>query len=319
MKNLYLFFVISILMLSCSNNDDTTNPVEEVFIPDSTIIAEYHVLNNTGEIRAKSIFDNNGLLHKYKNVTDDLTLIFHYDSENKIVAITKTNVEETTLGTFNPITYDANNKVTSIGTSDFTFDISKNEYIDDTSYSSNEYIGGNYYEQEINYSKYKLNEYGFANDICHLELIIITNLTTNETLEYPWCYDSSWSCTYDSNYNISYTFEGGDGVTSLNYDSLVNPLFNSNSNIRDIYALLKGTIYIQWFAMYRTIFRTLSNNNLVYIHWDDGVGPERDKYIYEFNGLELPVTTVREIYYFDILEDSYVSAKYYYQGDEIPE
>jgi len=60
-----------------------------------------------------------------------------------------------------------------------------------------------------------------------------------------------------------------------------------------------------------------SQNNVINEHYESE-DPERYNYIYEYNALNLPVKQTTQSYYFSQLESTKVTAKYYYQGDAIP-
>lgn len=60
-----------------------------------------------------------------------------------------------------------------------------------------------------------------------------------------------------------------------------------------------------------------SQNNIIHQHYEFE-DPERYNYVYEFNALNLPIKRTTLTYQFSTLESTAVTARYYYQGDIIP-
>lgn len=313
MKNLSYLFVAFILVVSCSKSDETT---EEAFSPDPTIIAEYHLLNSGGNTHTKYIFDETGRFTTFIKV-DDTMVSFEYDENGRVTNVINTDLTGNSSESF-PLAYDSEGNVSSFGNRTFTYYPDDNYFIEDSSYHVEEFFSGN---TETYYKKFDMDDSSYCGYAEYHEM----NSTSN-TLELTWegCEGLNSSSI---NYMVNVDFYSSSGYyQSYRYDENANPLYSSNSNLVELLILFAsrhesyglGYHGIQW------LFVIVSQNNL------DGsgescvqanpCGPEGRHYTYEFNELGLPTNATSQYYYVGSPEgDPSISARYYYQGDVIPE
>jgi len=311
MKNLTLLFAVFTLTFSCTKTDDAG---KAGFVPDPTIIAEYHKLHSNGNVYAKYIFDENGRFSQYINVGNTSTL-YEYDTNDRIINVIKTNLQDNSTETF-ALSYDSENRIISYGDRTFTYNPDGNYFIDDSSYNTHE---NPYSDPEILYTsetflKYYEDENGRIYKSEDYEIISMTNLTTNiteiywegptGTSEYEWFYAVNATGKWQNGFPYDYV-----------YDENINPLYHSQSNLSDIMTIISGG---------SGLFAVISQNNLIRSGescvGDNPCGPEGNDFTYNFNDLNLPTQSTSQYYYVGSPEgDSYVNAKYYYQTDEILE
>ena len=105
-----------------------------------------------------------------------------------------------------------------------------------------------------------------------------------------------------SDYSIPYT-----------YLETSNPLYQQQTNLANIIPFLSSH------PNQNIIFNThlISLNNRLRDNTIENA--ESGEYIYEYNELDLPISSIRQNYFYDALESETQYGNYYYQGDEIPE
>ncbi len=313
MKTVHCSFLVWLLVLSCSKTGET---IEEIFVPDPTIISEYHHFNHDGSLMAKYIFDEIGRLSEYLR-PDYISVSYSYDENHKLIKIVKTDLQSNSNESFS-LTYDSENRILNFGNNMFTYYPNGN-YLIDSPHSEYEYIDENdnniLYTEILNH-KYFINENGFINEYCGYEFYLKTYLDTNNT-EIIWegC-GGIYFHSFEYLDNVITSSDQNDNNPIYIYDDNTNPLYFPESNILDL-ALILPT---QYYGLNNSdLFPFVSKNNL--IEWDNGDGgSESYKLEINFNDTNLPVKSYYQSYYLESPEGNpYVIAKYYYQGDTIPE
>jgi len=134
MKNTQLITWALLLLgvLSACSDDETIQElqqVEETSQVDPTIIAEYHQLNSTGDITAKYIFNNEGVLSEIKYA--GYIELYNYNTDYKITNISKKDLLGNILDS-KDVEYNTDGYITTIGsrtlhTIQLTMNIGKQE------------------------------------------------------------------------------------------------------------------------------------------------------------------------------------------------
>ncbi len=290
-----------------NTNDDNT----EIYIEfNPLIIAEYHILNSNGDPATKYLFNENG---RFKEMhTENTKVIFGYDSNDKIINITTTDMNDILIES-QDIIYSSENRIESIGTRVLDYYEAENYYIDTSNYNSDgpfnyEEDGIPYEEYEFYYHKYEVSDVNPIVKLCLFSGNQITNLNTGEVQNFGDCSEFE-----SNNYSNNVNNECGDiDCIGFGYDSNINPLQGS-TNLIDVY----GFIRIFPFGAQPSKLNILINsNNLTLMNYSD---PSYLEYDYEFNDNNLPITGSRQ--YIDELGPGDVNAysRYYYQGDAIPD
>ena len=325
MKKIYLLFAICIFTFSCTKDEE---PAEKAFVPDPTIISEYHLLYGNEEAQAKYIFDEYGRFSKYIDI-DDVSVSFEYDTNNRIINIIKTDLQDNSTEAF-ALGYDSDNRILSFGDRTFTYYPDNHYYIEDSSYRSSEWSNTdpNILFTEESMLKYSADANGIITSFCRTQVDSKTFLDTNITeIEGEWCSDGSYTLYYDANVKSRDSGHGYD----FRYNDDVNPLYFPDSNLSGLLVLFEydellenKNLYGLGYKGVENLFVIASQNNLIesgeFCSNSNGCGPESNNYTYEFNGLNLPSQSTSQYYYVGSPEGTpYVNAKYYYQGDVIPE
>lgn len=336
MKNLLKLSVVFVLLFSCANNE----PFEEPFIPDPTVIAEYHRLLPNGEVFKKYFFDESGRFLKFQNLYSEFTLNLEYDSENKITRVVKKDLNDIVIESHS-VTYDSENRIASLNDTNFSFHLANDttpqgfnftgDYLtDDTNYNEYVYTEGlepNLSETERIQTRFYLDEIQRVNSYHSLIEIIRTNTETGEEVYYTsWWEHGGFTIYYNELNNVMGTCELDNWVCEeYSYNTSVNPLYAANSNIQNIFWVLKN--YIPEINEYDFV-ETLSPN--CFGEFELPSDPDyirKHIYDYEYNPLDLPVNSTYQVYIsecpscpFELQPDSQTPyGKYYYQGEIIPE
>ncbi|WP_284651457.1 hypothetical protein [Flavobacterium terrisoli] len=206
---------------------------------------------------------------------------FVYDAQGNLVQNITYNTNGTINSTYN-ITYDSSGFVHQINSADYNYSYYDHKYF---------YVNGfNTLECELG-----------SND-----LLKQAQNTYDDAVDQ---YITNYNCNYNTDGNlISYDFHGPfvDSWKTFTYDSHTNPIKHG------VMAILKAkSIYDPWFFT----DGTSSSNNIIAKTFDD---VENATYAYEFNSNGLPVTQTQSFYNMNVLQNTYVTAKYYYQGDVLP-
>ncbi len=326
MKNLLKLAVIFLLLFSCANNE----PFEEPFIPDPTIIAEYHILGSNEEPHTKYIFDEQGRFTTF-NIVDEVSISFEYDLNNRVLKFTKTDLQDNSTEIFD-VSYDGDGRIATFGESTFTYHAEGNYYTDDINYQTDDFIDEsdpNILYTETYFKKYTADENGIITGFCGYEIISKKYLDTNIT-EIEW-----EGCNGLHGYSIGYS-ENVEGYTEsttsgheYEYDENPNPLYHSQTNLWDLRILFEDQYNYNPYGFghggVENLFCIISQNNVIdegenCSSYGNACGPEGIKYTYEFNALDLPIRVRRQGYYVGEPEGAeLLYAKYYYQGEIIPE
>lgn len=230
------------------------------------------------------IFNSNELLTEITTADGTPVEKFTYDTQSRVIQNTTYNSNGTVNNTYN-ITYD---------TGGFIDQINGNGY----NYS--------YYDHKYLYVN------GFNTLICRLgsnNLLQQLQNIYNDTVDQ---HVTSYNCNYNTGGNLtSYFSQGiaiGNSERSYTYDNRTNPIK------RGILSILKAkSIYDPQFF----IDGNSSTNNIATMNYanDDF---ENETYTYTYNSYNLPVTQTKSHFNGGVLQNTYVSAKYYYQGDILP-
>lgn len=299
------------------NGDDSDgnledDPTQTLILINPNIIAEYHILNSVGEIMTKYSFDSMGQIdyisHSFNNVTTIHS--FEFDGSEKLINYAKTDDNGFLLES-NDITYDSEDRITTIGDRQIEFiEDDPNYFIDSGNFNEDVWIVDNIEYTESYYIKY---DYLTPNNpilrSCSYSYTSEYDLNT-ETLidEYGGCGDTFWN-GFDG--NVFNDCSDTDCVL-FQHDSNTNPL-RSSTNMIEVYNFLRTQLLG---FNYDPLFLLFSQNNLVQINYSD---PSYIVYTYEFNDNNLPVAGNRQ--YLDELGpgETHPYSNYYYQGDIIPD
>lgn len=317
MKKIHLFssLLIILLALSACSEDDQTLSSQQI---DQTIITEYHKISgNGGGIYEKYKFNNEGLLSQHYAIYNDYTLNYSYNSEKKLINISKKDLNNNLIEETN-ILYDNNDRVIKVDQLDYVYHEVEDYYHSGEGYDSpiisiENYNGDNIESSLREYNAYKDSNFDGVFEHCYYFDAELTNLTTGQ-------YIGNDIETYYNSSPFNFYWHDGENLTASNeynrrtHDANTNPLYNNTSNIKYVIGFLHsdysdGNIYPD----------IISKNNVIHHDWDVD-GPEETAYIYDFNNHNLPVNRYSQYYYTGNSEGGqYLSAKYYYQGDIIPE
>lgn len=321
MKKLHLLFAVLFLIISCSKTDIKS---EETFVPDPTIISEYHELDFNGDIRLKYLFDDNGRIKELIDISNNnIKYKYDFDSNNKLINISKYNEAGNVL-TNTDIIYNTEGKIINFGDRTFSYNPDMTNYVSHEDFqflegSNNFYIEDNTYynsgepkydpefdeysEQEITFKYYLENSDGLITSWCDQYEVFINY--ENELLS-----ASNWKASFRVYTNNNFSEEilrNGESENHFNHDSSINSLFQGKTNL----------IYLSPILNSYQIDILLSINNVI-IQEPSSDDPEHDEYIYEFNDNDLPTSKTRQAFFQGNLESEYLYASYYYQGDVVP-
>lgn len=316
MKRIILFIYTILLLLthsSCCEDDDSSGSGQAQINP--TIIKEYHTINYNGAIYEKYRFYDDGKLSQYHN--QDYTLNYSYNSDNRIITILKNDLDNNTIENIE-ITYDNDGKVLTISDLEFEYHLGGNFYHTGEGYYNplttiSDYNGDDIEAQTRTYTTYYDNNIDGIFERCDINDAELTNLTTGQ-------YMGQDLETYCESSPFNFYWHDGDNLIASNeydrrtFDTNTNPLYSETSNINYVISFI-NTDY-NYGRIYPNI---ISKNNEIHLQADVD-GPEETAYEYEFNTYNLPTNRYSQHYYTGDPEGlQYISAKYYYQGDTIPE
>ncbi|RMA65878.1 putative periplasmic lipoprotein [Ulvibacter antarcticus] len=316
MKKIYLLFILSIIFSSCSKSDEAGIPLEsqmdEELIDDPTVIAQYHTVNYNGDIASKYYFDREGRIYKTHKLSEDTTLNYEFDDTNKLVSIDTKDVDENILSSIT-ISYDSYNRIISIDDRTFEYNEVENYYTeaeylnyDHDIFGDIEWVQNLYYRFTFQNNTNPIPQY------CVYYEEITTNTTTGEVTIYGYCDSDSSLHIYYSNENVSSV--GNESSSNYEYDDLINPLFSSENNLTYVLGFLSSSNSYQ----YNTLYKTISKNKRVAQRYENE-DPETAEFLYNYNSFNLPFEMIAQQYYVGQLEYEGLAAKYYYQGDVIPD
>jgi len=311
MKYLCAILIACTLLISCSKSDDSLTVAHltaPAVVPPA--ISQLHILDNDGGVYARYLFDENG--RYIETISTHESMTYSYDSENKITSILTQDFETGTSVSYD-IVYDSNDKVLSIGDRTFDYDPLTDSYIEEVYYNNDyELIGDLEYVWNV-YKKFIFqNPSNPIPQYCYYIELVITNLVTGEVTTSGYC-DSlqSFQTTYvDNNVTSHGNYESS---AHLEFDTEVNPLNDTFTNLRYIHGfLLNGN----WPHGHNYLL--MSANKIVHGEYEPE-DPESWAYSYRLNSFNLPFEMTVQYFYVGQLEAERLAARYYYQGDDIPD
>lgn len=334
MKNLLKLTVIFLLLFSCANNE----PFEEPFIPDPTVIAEYHRVSSSDIVISKYYFDETGRFVKLHRLSEDFSMNFEYDSGGRITSVLKKDLNDAILES-HAITYDAENRIASLDDTNFSFHLANDttpegyffagDYLtDDTNYNEYTYTEGldpGLIETERIQTRLFLENNQRVNSYHSLIEIIRNNIETGEEVFYTsWWESGGFTIFYDEHNNVLSTCELENWVCDeYSYNTSQNPLYATNTNIQNIIWVLKRYIIDIDERDFAIVLSANSFGELEPPSDPDYI--RKYVYAYEYNALDLPITCSYQIFIaicpscpFE-LQSEWPYGRYYYQGDVIPE
>jgi len=309
MKNIFLLAIISLSLFSCQNDDDCQQDIQQGNQQiDPTKIAEYHRVNSNGNITAKYIFDNRGVLSKI--ITSEYIEYYVFDSGNKLININRKDNLGNTLISQN-VEYNNDNRITHVNDIEYTYNLNDDYYYPTLNPGESSYTytdnGDTIIEYETYFNKY-YDHNGFI-QLCMHDGIKVYNQTIDTIItEYGGCTDTLRSLWHDGQNIVSHG--SWDPIYNY-YDENINPLYNNATNLN--YAI---GFFDQPFTVNDGKFNILfSQNNVIQSDLSD---PSGTNYSYEFNDLGLPLKGF--LAYYDELGTNPLIhfTNYYYQGDVIP-
>lgn len=293
------------------NGDDSNDPTETIIEFDPLIISEYHELNDSGEIRTKYTFNEEGDFYKFSDIGANLSLIFEYDSEGKITTLMETDLLGTTLNSIE-ISYDTDDKITSIGDHNYIYNSVEEYYYDEDSYFESTYEAGDLIYTEIGYLKFLTSESAVNNitRYCNYGYDSVYNTVTETYIEeYTYCNVLLDGIIGHDGINVIGHYNENDDLTYEHFSS-INPLYTDTNNLQILYVFLKTLNILNDTFNYKVIW---SQNNLQSSIPE--IDPSTKTWSYNFNDLELPIDSTIQI----SDAGTWLFANYYYQGDTIPD
>lgn len=298
-----------------SDGNTTNDPTETIIEFDPQIISEYHELNSSGDVRTKYTFNEEGDFYKYSDIGENLSLIFEYNPEGKITTIEETDLLGTVLNT-HEISYDSNDRVESIGDHNYIYNTDEEFYYDVDSYFESTYEDGDLIYTEIGFLKFLTSESAVNNitRFCNYGYDSIYNTVTETYIEeYTYCNVLYEGVIGHDGINVTGDYNENDDLTYEHFSS-INPLYTDSNNLQILYVFLKTLNILNYSFNYKVIW---SQNNL--LSSIPEIEPSSKIWSYNFNDIELPINSTIQSYYAGTLEYERLFAKYYYQGDEIPD
>jgi len=297
------------------DGNDSDDPTVNIIEFDPLIISEYHELNSSGEIRTKYAFNEEGDFYKFSDIGANLSLIFEYDSEGKISTIEETDILGTVLNT-HEISYDTNDRVTSIGDHNYIYNTDEEFYYDEDSYFESTYEDGDLIYTEIGYLKFMTSESAVSSftDFCNYSYNAVYNTVTESyTEEYSYCNTLLDGIIGHDGINVIADYNENDDIAYEHFSSF-NPVYTDSNNLQMLFDFLKNLNILNDTFNYKVIW---SQNNLQSSIPE--IEPSSKIWFYSFNDLELPTESTIQSYYAGSLEYEGLFANYYYQGDTIPD
>lgn len=279
-------------------------------MPVPPAISQLHILNNEGSISARYFFDENG--RYIETISTQASMKYSYDSENKISNILTQDFDTGTSISYN-IVYDANNRVLSIGDRTFDYDPLTDTYIEEVYYNYDyELIGDIEYVWNL-YKKFIFqNPSNPIPQYCSYMELVQTNLTTGVVTTSGYCESlNSFQTSYVNNNVTSYgSYESS---AHLEFDTGVNPLNDASTNLRYIHGFLFNG---NWPHGHNYLL--MSANKITHGEYEPE-DPESWAYLYRLNSFNLPIDMTVQWFYVGQYEGERLAARYYYQGDDIPD
>ncbi|TYA57954.1 DUF7507 domain-containing protein [Formosa maritima] len=297
------------------DGNDSNDPTVNIIEFDPLIISEYHELNSSGDIRTKYAFNEEGDFYKFSDIGANLSLIFEYDSEGKITIIEETDLLGTVLNS-HEISYDTDDRVTSIGNHNYIYNTDEEFYYDEDSYFESTYEDGDLIYTEIGYLKFLISESSVNSftDFCNYSYNSVYNTVTESyTEEYTYCNVLLDGIIGHDGINVIAEYNENDDITYVHFSS-INPVYTDSNNLQMLFDFLKNLNILDNNFNYKVIW---SQNNLQSSIPE--IEPSSNIWSYNFNDLELPIESTIQSYYAGSLEYERLFANYYYQGDTIPD
>ncbi|MFZ4680803.1 MAG: hypothetical protein ACOYLP_11605 [Flavobacterium sp.] len=275
-KKIILLFTIIITLLSCSNDDSSTtvnpNLLKRVdFYPGTTFEKRWN-------------FNSEGLVTSITNSDNELIESFVYDANNNIVQDIKYSLGSPTENYL--ITYNSNNKITSINGKQYNYSVSENRYY---------YTAGNE---------------SFSCDL-NADGIVTHYLNFSDFPDESDDVQTEFSFQYE-NGNLmrmsGFGTNSSDVEVNFNYSNVVNPLKFATLPVLKIKSILEPNFFNSGIS---------SNNTKEYQSYALG-DPESHSFgilINPSNKIEL---LSQENYSNGFFESILTNSHYYYQGDVLP-
>jgi len=229
------------------------------------------------------LFNSDGLLYQITKADGTIVQDFTYNSNNLLISSTEYNNSGNITHAF---TYNNNGFVTSVDGETVNYDAGINAF----------YTGvlNDYYRlTKINSDKLLVEG--------KTVFIDIDETGTNQVLL------DEMSVSYSDNNILSYF--PGESCVYYTYDSYSNPLRNATLSICRAYSFIANSRWVD--GQFNSIKNPITQE---YCTED----PESEVYHYDYNVNNLPIEQTHDYYYLGTLENTIVSAKYYYQGDVLP-
>ena len=279
MKKYYFLLLSAFILFSCS--DDAT----EQNTTDPTLLQRIDFYPGTVNER-RWFFNADGILNEITKADGTVVQNFSYDTSNRLTNSTLFSSNGTSQNyTF---TYDNNGFVSSVNGQIVNYDSAQAAY----------------YTGDLTQS-YRLTQ------INSDKLLVYGKTAYHDFDENGDSFEIVWDeimVGYDTNSNLTGYFLN-DSCHSSTYDNFSNPLRNATLAICRAFSFIENSQWVD--GLYNSVNNPLSQN---YCSED----PESETYSYTFNANNLPVTQTRNDYYFGVFENTFTSAKYYYQGDVLP-
>lgn len=275
-KKIILLFIFTITLFSCSSDDNnsTVNPnlLKRVdFYPGTTFEKRWN-------------FNSEGLVTSITNSDNELIESFVYDANNNIVQDIKYSLGSPTENYL--ITYDSNNKITSINGKQYNYSVSENRYY----YT----IGNESFSCDLNADGIAIHYFNF--------------------FDFPDEGDdvqTEFSFQYENGNLISMSGFGtniGDVEVNFNYGTVINPLKTATLPVLRIKSILDPHFFNNGIS---------SINIKEYQSYATG-DPETHSFGMLFHPNSKIEILTQENFSNGIFESSFTNSHYYYQVDVLP-
>lgn len=278
MKKIAPLFFLLLTLVSCNSDDET---VTQTSIPLQKVIFNY----NNPNYEKHWNFNENGLLSEITKADGTVLQTFSYNNTGQLVSSVIYN--STSPNQTYTFTYDATGNVSSYNGTTISYDNATD------SYYTGDLSGSN--------RVFKINAEGLPT-YGQTETIVME--------EAPISYYSGLFYANYSNNNLTGVNLNNITLNSYVFDTAINPLRSATlAAFKAFGATHTNTGWLNPFAV--------SANNVIrknypqeyYIH---------EEFEYTFNENNLPVSATLKFYSNNVLDFSYETTKYYYQGDTIP-
>jgi hypothetical protein len=307
MKNIFSLLILLLSIISCSAPEEETQqipagnnlrPKPEIGANDPNKLSRVIFYPGTN-YEEQFFFYQNGLLRKITKHDGTLIQDFIYDANKNLTLSHKISTWATYTLTF---TYDSSNYITSVNLKPVTYNAASNKYILQ-------------YEPNLPVDPECPECYDYVD---RTEIDLSTERLAINEFTYYLSSDGNYShhgifAAYSSNNNLGYITNWNDpSGSSYSYDNHINPLKAAMLPLCRAMAVTGGS----WTERYmRGEFN--SANNVVFNGYESA-DPETDEFVIEYNSNGRPKNTIHNGYYFGVLEYTGLYAKYYYQGETIP-